>query len=198
MVDKLYANVDVGAALEQQLPEDQKGLSGLIASGLREFSDRAAQRLLESPRAQEAWVDTIAFSHQQLLNVLEDDVRGTTTENGAVFLDLRPLIIQLGERVPLVARIAQQLPNDSGRIKIIEADQLETAQDLTQLMKALGCGSGSSRSCSGHSRSGSRAGAGARFSEWSRGRRSSPGCSCSWSATSPAATSSTRSPRPRP
>jgi hypothetical protein len=138
MVDQLYANVDVGAALEQQLPEDQRGLSGLIASGLREFSDRAAQRLLDSPRAQEAWVDTIAFSHQQLLNVLEDDVRGTTTENGAVFLDLRPLIIQLGERVPLVARIAQQLPNDSGRIKIIEADQLETAQDLTQLMKVLG------------------------------------------------------------
>jgi hypothetical protein len=138
MVDQLYANVDVGAALEQQLPQDQKGLSGLIASGLREFSDRAAQRLLDSPRAQEVWVDTIAFSHQQLLNVLEDDVRGTTTENGAVFLDLRPLIIQLGERVPLVARIAQQLPNDSGRIKIIEADQLETAQDLTQLMKVLG------------------------------------------------------------
>jgi hypothetical protein len=138
MVDQLYANVDVGAALEEQLPEEQRGLSGLIASGLREFSDRAAQRLLDSPRAQEAWVDTIAFSHQQLLNVLEDDVRGTTTENGAVFLDLRPLIIQLGERVPLVARIAQQLPNDSGRIKIIEADQLETAQDLTQLMKVLG------------------------------------------------------------
>jgi hypothetical protein len=138
MVDQLYANVDVGAALEPQLPEDQRGLSGLIASGLREFSDRAAQRLLDSPRAQEVWVDTIAFSHQQLLNVLEDDVRGTTTENGAVFLDLRPLIIQLGERVPLVARIAQQLPNDSGRIKIIEADQLETAQDLTQLMKVLG------------------------------------------------------------
>ena len=138
MVDQLYANVDVGAALEQQLPQDQKGLSGLIASGLREFSDRAAQRLLDSPRAQEAWVNTIAFSHQQLLNVLEDDVRGTTTENGAVFLDLRPLIIQLGERVPLVARVAQQLPNDSGRIKIIEADQLETAQDLTQLMKVLG------------------------------------------------------------
>ena len=113
LVDKLYANVDVGAALEQQLPEDQKGLSGLIASGLREFSDRAAQRLLERPRAQRLWVDTIAFSHQQLLNVLEDDVRGTTTENGAVFLDLGPLIIQLEERVPLVARIAQQLPNDS-------------------------------------------------------------------------------------
>src|SRR4029453_8385161 len=47
MVDQLYANVDVGAALEQQLPEDQRGLSGLIASGLREFSDRAAQRLLD-------------------------------------------------------------------------------------------------------------------------------------------------------
>jgi hypothetical protein len=138
LVDQLYANVDVAAALQQQLPEDQQGLSGLVASGLREFSDRAAQRLLERPRAQEAWVNTIAFSHQQLLNVLEDDVRGTTTENGAVFLDLRPLIIQLGDRVPLVARIAQQLPNDSGRIKIIEADQLETAQDLTQIAKTVG------------------------------------------------------------
>ena len=138
LVDQLYANVDVAAALGQRLPPDQQGLAGPIAAGVREFAYRASQRLLERPRAQVVWVNTIAFSHQQLLNVLEDDVKGTTTEDGAVFLDLRPLIIQLGDQVAIVARVAQQLPNDSGRIKIIEANQLETAQDLTRIAKTVG------------------------------------------------------------
>ncbi len=138
LVDGLYANVDVSAALEEQLPEDQKGLAGPLSGAIRELADRAAQQLLERPRAQELWVNTIAFSHQQLLNVLEDDVQGVSTEEGAVFLDLRPLIIQLGDRLAIVGRLAQQLPNDAGRIKVIDANQLETAQDVTQLLKVLG------------------------------------------------------------
>jgi hypothetical protein len=138
LVDELYGNVDVEAALEQRLPPDQQGLAGLVAGGLREFADRSAVRMLERPRAQELWVDTVAFSHRQILNVLEDDTDSLSTEDGAVFLDLRPLIIQLGDRLPVVGRIAAQLPNESGRIKVMDAEQLETAQDVTRWLKAIG------------------------------------------------------------
>ena len=138
LVDELFTNVDVAAALQERLPPDQQGLAGPIAAGIRELSDRAAQRLLERPRAQQLWVDTVAFSHAQLIKVLEDDVSGVSTENGVVFLDLRPLIVQLGDRLAIVGRLAQQLPNDAGRIKVIEADQLQTAQDVTQFLKVLG------------------------------------------------------------
>ena len=94
--------------------------------------------MFDRPEAQQLWVNTIAFSHEQLITVLEDDVRGVETDQGAVFLDLGPLLVELGNRVPILARLATQLPEGSTRIKIMDANQLESAQDLTKLLKALG------------------------------------------------------------
>ena len=138
LVDQLYANIDVAAVLEQKLPADQKGLAGPAAAGLREFSDRAAVRMLERPRVQALWVNTVTQAHRQLINVLDDDVGPLSTENGAVVLDLQPLVIQLGDRVAIVGNVAERLGPDAGRVEIMEADQLETAQDLTQILKFLG------------------------------------------------------------
>jgi hypothetical protein len=138
LVDELYTNVDVAAALERRLPPDQQGLAGPAAAGLRELSDRAAVRMLERPRVQALWVDTVARTHRQLLRVLEDDTGALSTEGGVVVLDLRPLVLQLGDRVAIVGNLAEQLGPDAGRIEIMQADNLETAQDLTQLLKFLG------------------------------------------------------------
>ena len=64
LVDALYTNIDVTAALEQRLPPDQKGSAGPAAAGLREFSERAAARMLERPRVQALWVNTVTRAHQ--------------------------------------------------------------------------------------------------------------------------------------
>jgi hypothetical protein len=138
LVDQLFTNVDVTAQLEQQLPADQQGLAGALSAALRELADRGAVRMFDRPQAQERWVNAIAFSHEQLITVLEDDVRGIETDQGAVFLDLGPLLIELGNRIPILARLAAQLPEDSTRIRIMDANQLEGAQDLTKLLKTLG------------------------------------------------------------
>jgi len=138
LVDALYANIDVTAALEQRLPPDQKGLAGPAAAGLREFSERAATRMLERPRVQALWVNTVTRAHRQLIKVLDDDTRALSTENGAVVLDLQPLVIQLGDRVAIVGNVAEKLGPDAGRVEIMQADQLETAQDLTRILKFLG------------------------------------------------------------
>jgi hypothetical protein len=138
LVDELYTNIDVEAELEQRLPPDQKGLAGPISAGLREFSDRAATRMLERPRVQALWVSTVTQAHRQLIRVLEDDTGPISTENGAVVLNLRPLVVQLGDRVAVVGNVAERLGPDAGRIEIMQADQLETAQDLTRLLKFLG------------------------------------------------------------
>ena len=138
LVDELYTNIDVAAELEQRLPPDQKGLAGPISAGLREFSDRAATRMLERPRVQQLWVNTVTRAHRQLINVLEDDTGPISTENGAVVLDLNPLVVQLGDRVAVVGNVAERLGPDAGKIEIMQAEQLETAQDLTRLLKFLG------------------------------------------------------------
>jgi hypothetical protein len=138
LVEQLYANVDVEAALRERLPPDQRGLAGPISGAIRVGLDRAAQRLLELPRAQELWVRTIAETHRNLIRVLEDETGPLRTEGGAVVLDLRPLLLRLGEQVAIVGQIDQRLGSDAGRITIMQADQLETAQDATQILKVLG------------------------------------------------------------
>jgi hypothetical protein len=87
---------------------------------------------------QALWVETVTRAHRQLINVLDDDIGPLSTEDGAVVLDLQPLVIQLGERVAVVGNVAERLGPDTGRVEIMEANQLETAQDLTQLLKFLG------------------------------------------------------------
>ena len=137
LVEQLYANVDVEAELERQLPPDQQGLAGPVAAATRELGDRAAHRLLERPRAQELWVNLVTRAHSQLIAVLEDDTGAISTEGGVVVLNLQPLVIQVGEQVAVFGAVAQRLGPDAGRIEIMEADQLETAQDLTQLFKQI-------------------------------------------------------------
>ncbi|HEY6584832.1 MAG TPA: hypothetical protein VIZ29_08290 [Gaiellaceae bacterium] len=138
LVDQLYSNVDVEQVLNERLPADQKGLAGPIAGAIRLAADPAAQRILARPAVQELWVGSVGRSHQALLRVLEDETGPVTTEGGDIVLDLRPLVIQLGDRIAIVGNVSQRLGPDAGRIKIMDADQLETAQDLTQLAKTLG------------------------------------------------------------
>jgi len=138
LVDALYTNVDVQKELEQRLPPQTKALAGPAAAGLRAFSDRAAVQLLERPRVQALWVNSVTQAHRQLLKVLDDDVRGVSTENGAVVLDLRPLVVSLGDQVAIVGNVSERLGPDAGKVEIMRADQLETAQDLTQLLKVFG------------------------------------------------------------
>ena len=138
LVDQLFANVDVEAALEEQLPAEEKGLAGPVAGAISLGADGAARRLLERPRIQELWVRTVTVAHRNLIAVLEDEAGPFRTEGGEVVLDLRPLIIQLGDQVAIIGDLSTRLNPDAGRITIMEADQLETAQDLTQLAKVLG------------------------------------------------------------
>ena len=52
-VDELFANVDVQAEVEEQLPTDYKGLSGAATAGLRQASYQIVDRALEQPVFQE-------------------------------------------------------------------------------------------------------------------------------------------------
>ena len=81
---------------------------------------------------------SLSTTHEQLLRVLNDDLTNVQTEGGVVVLNLRPLVVQLGDQVAIVGRVAERLPADAGRIEIMDAKQLETAQDVTALLDTLG------------------------------------------------------------
>ena len=136
-VEQLYANVDVEARIAVRLPEAQKALAPTLASLSRQAADQAADRLLERPRVQAAWVTVATRTHEQLLALLEDEGRFVRTGDGKVYLDLRPIIVELGEQIAPIGRLEEQLPPASGRIELIDSEQLETAQTAVRVLRAL-------------------------------------------------------------
>jgi hypothetical protein len=136
-VDTLFENVDVEAAIAERLPPAQAGLAPVLAGLARSGADRAADAALERPRVQTVWVETTTATQRQLVRLLDDDTTFIQTEGGAVVLDLRPIVIELGDQVAVIGRVAERLPESSGRIAIIEESQLETAQTITQILRAV-------------------------------------------------------------
>jgi hypothetical protein len=136
-VDRLFANVDVAAAIAERLPQQQQGLAPVLAGLARSGTDRAAEAALERPRVQTLWVETTTATQRQLVRLLDDETKFIQVEGGTVVLDLRPLMLEVGNEVVVIGRLAERLPESSGRIAIIEESQLETAQSITKLLRAV-------------------------------------------------------------
>ena len=136
-VDQLYANVDVEAAIAERLPPAQKGLAPVLAGLSRSGADQAAVAALERPRVQTAWVEVTTATQRQLVRLLDDKNQFVQTDGGKVVLDLRPIMIELGDQVVVIGRLAEKLPESSGKITIIEESQLQTAQTITRILRAV-------------------------------------------------------------
>ncbi len=136
-VDTLFENVDVEAAIAERLPPAQQGLAPVLAGLARSGADRAADAALERPRVQTVWVEVATRAQRQLVLLLDDDTTFIQTEGGTVVLDLRPLVIQIGDQIAVIGKIAERLPESSGKIAIIEESQLETAQTATKVLRAV-------------------------------------------------------------
>ena len=136
-VDTLFENVDVEAAIAERLPPAQAGLAPVLAGLARSGADRAADAALERPRVQTVWVEVTTRTQRQLVRLLDDDTTFIQTEGGAVVLDLRPIVIQIGDQVAVIGNIAERLPESSGKIAIIEESQLETAQTATKILRSV-------------------------------------------------------------
>jgi FtsH-binding integral membrane protein len=108
-------------------------LAGLARSG----ADQAAARALERPRVQNAWVETTTATQRQLVMLLDDKTRFIQTEGGTVVLDLRPIMIDLGDEIVVIGRVAEKLPDSAGKIAIVDQSQLETAQTVTRILRAV-------------------------------------------------------------
>ena len=135
-VDQLYANVDVEAAIAERLPPAQKGLAPVLAGLSRSGADQAAVAALERPRVQTAWVEVTTATQRQLVRLLDDKSK-FETEGGKVVLDLRPIIIQIGDQVAVIGRVAEKLPDSAGKITIVDESQLETAQTITRILRSV-------------------------------------------------------------
>jgi hypothetical protein len=138
LVDELYANVDVAGGLEQRLPDNLQGLAAPIAGALRQPATEAVNRLLESPRVQQLWINASSAAQQKLVNVLEDKTgHGISTGNGVVTLNLGELVVQLGNDLGLPDAALARIPPGAGQITVMRSSQLGLAQKGVQAIRFL-------------------------------------------------------------
>ncbi len=137
MVDALFENVDVSSELGDALPSNLQALAGPLAGLSQGFADTAAQKLLARSNVQNAFVELASLSQSQFVNVLRGDTRALETSNGNVVLDLRPLVLRLGDRFGFVSNLAEKIPQDSAQVTILQSDDLETAQSVTHWLEQV-------------------------------------------------------------
>ena len=136
-VDELFANVDVQAEVQDQLPSGYKGLAGPATAGLRQASYQIVDRALQQPRFQTLFKTTVEETHRTLVQVLKGGGGRVSTQNGEVVLDLHTIIQEAADRIGIGEQVANRLPPTAGRIVVLRSNELGTAQDVFELLKTL-------------------------------------------------------------
>lgn len=137
LVDSLYANVDVEGEIARGLPPRAARLAGPIAGGLRTLAERTTNRALGRPRFQQAWKNANRITAQQFIAIAEGESKAITQSGDAVVLDLRVILLELVERLGLPSSLADKIPPDAGAIKIMSADQVDTAKTAVTTLRSL-------------------------------------------------------------
>jgi hypothetical protein len=136
IVDQLYTYADPQEVLEERLPTNLQGLAGPLAGALRQPAVDGVDRFLQRPRVQDLWENANRIAHEELLAVLNDETRGNiTTGGGTVTLNLRTLLVNIGNELGFGETLDSRLPEDVGQIQILQSDQLEAAQTGVKLIK---------------------------------------------------------------
>jgi hypothetical protein len=136
-VDQLYANVDVTAVIKQRLPPDLEPFSAPASAGIRQFATQAAKQAIQSPRVRQVWRDANGIAHSQLVSILKGDNEVVSSQNGKVVLNLRPLVLQLADRIGLKKQLNQRLPPDVGQLEVADSKDLDTARTVVRIIEGL-------------------------------------------------------------
>lgn len=138
LVNQLYQNVDVAAALQERLPNNLDSLAAPIAAALHEPATTAVNAALQRPRVQQLWINAMSTTHQKLVNVLENKTgEGITTGNGVVTLQLGTLVQRTADELGLPGKVAARIPPEAGTIVVMKSSNLTAAQTGVQAIRVL-------------------------------------------------------------
>jgi hypothetical protein len=137
IVDQIYQNVDVPAALEQRLPPQQRGLAAPIAGALQPAAIRLTDAILARPAVQRLWKEANRRAHQLLIALLDGKHNVLQSTNGNVVLDLHALVAEVADETGIGTRLEQRLPAEAGQIVILKGNQLDTARKTVKVVRVL-------------------------------------------------------------
>ena len=135
LVDQLYANVNVPAALSGALPSRLQPLAGPIAVGAEPYIQRAVAAGLARPRVVELWRVANMRAHDQLMRILNGGSGPFSTAGGTVSIDLRPIVGNLSSTLSRRTNGAATLPPGAGNIVLLKSDQLNAAQSGVKFLR---------------------------------------------------------------
>ncbi len=140
LVDQLYENVDLPAQLQEVLPPRLDALAAPAVGALRTPLTDAVQRLLASAPVQELWNKAAALTHQQFINLVEERGKALRTpQGGGVVLDLKVLLVAIGQKLGLPVT-GDRLPENAALITVLTPDQLSSMQKVVKLLRVLAWG----------------------------------------------------------
>ncbi len=137
LVEELFNNVDVGAALAEQLPLRAKPLAGPAAGLLRTAATEAANKALDTPQLQSAWETANRDAHELLVRLIENEGEFVNTDNGNVTLELRPLAAAVSQRIGIGDGTGERVPESVANLPILDQGQLGTVQTVARLIHGL-------------------------------------------------------------
>jgi hypothetical protein len=84
---------------------------------------------------QTLWRGANRQASTQLIRLIDGGGAQLKTTNGAVVLDLHPLVEQVAGRAGIADRVGNILPADAGRITIVKSNELKLAQDGAKALR---------------------------------------------------------------
>jgi hypothetical protein len=137
VVNELYANVNVEAALQSRLPPQLRPLAGPAAGALREVAQKAAERALATGQVQDAWKNANRAADKALLKIIDGGGNNVSTTGGNVTLDLRSIVMRVAGQAGLDPAVANKIPPSAGSLVILRSNQIDAAQKIAKAIRRL-------------------------------------------------------------
>ena len=138
MVDAFYANVDVSAELKGRLPVEPAAARRprsqvsrrASPTGRRRSSSRGPGCRTRSSRSRRCRRRSSSRCSTATRRLWQ-------RRDGNVVLDLRPLVLKLGDRFGFVSNLADKIPQGSAQVTILKSEDLDTAQKVTHWLEQI-------------------------------------------------------------
>jgi hypothetical protein len=137
LVSQIYARTDITSQVRSALPPKLQPLAGPITGGLRQAGEKAVHSLLGLPAAQTIWRVANEQAIRQFDNVVEEKNTVVTSHDDALILDVRPVLVQVADRLGLSQKIVDGLPKSAGRITIASSRRVKQIKGGVKLLKGL-------------------------------------------------------------
>jgi hypothetical protein len=138
LVAELFRTVDVAGELGGLLPGPTAQLAGPIAATLQSNATGLADQALGSERFRTLWSNANRVAHTAFVRVVRgEDGALLATSGGAFVVDLRELLIEVGDRLGLPGTLAERIPDDAGQLVVFESDELDTLQQVVRVVDLM-------------------------------------------------------------